>query len=458
MHRSSLCALVILGFTGGCFSPSSATGETDGSSSDDGSTSTTSTGSTTMQPPPTMTAPPPTMTSPSTDPTLTTTTDTTDTSTTDPTDTTTTDPTDTTTTDPTDTTTTTDPTDTSSSTGDESSSTGEPLVCDAPEVVCDDACADLNTDTSNCGECGHDCLGGTCDAGECQPVQLATGFGRLFMIVVTDEHVFVGGDGVAIRRLDKDGGDPVQIAPAGDYAYDYAYTGDAIVWNNDWNSAQWSVRGCAAPGCAGGVQQYQSGTSGVFGMAFNDNASTLYYNQGATIQQIVWPGGNPTTFVTGIQALRGMTSHEDFVYWIDRQAADDVDIRKRAPGGASSTTMAFGRPDTGNWLAANATRLFWSEGSNIVSAVLPNGIGGNDPDEVGSVGGSVREIVADDEYVYWAADAGGAAGSIARCPTDGCTGAPTLLADPVDEPWGMALDETAVYWVTENGVVSKVAK
>src|SRR5215471_1470026 len=36
-------------------------------------------------------------------------------------------------------------------------------------------CGDTQTSADNCGRCGHSCLGGTCDKGQCQPVTLATG-------------------------------------------------------------------------------------------------------------------------------------------------------------------------------------------------------------------------------------------------------------------------------------------
>lgn len=71
---------------------------------------------------------------------------------------------------PTDTTDTEAPTDTETA---EESSTGG-LVCDGPLVACGrGACeVDLTLDPLNCGKCGHDCLGGECEAGECQPVSL----------------------------------------------------------------------------------------------------------------------------------------------------------------------------------------------------------------------------------------------------------------------------------------------
>jgi hypothetical protein len=36
-------------------------------------------------------------------------------------------------------------------------------------------CLDTTNDPHNCGQCGHDCLGGACAAGRCQPVVLASG-------------------------------------------------------------------------------------------------------------------------------------------------------------------------------------------------------------------------------------------------------------------------------------------
>jgi hypothetical protein len=40
-------------------------------------------------------------------------------------------------------------------------------------VSCDGSCTDTNTDPNNCGACGHNCLGGACVAGQCQPVILS---------------------------------------------------------------------------------------------------------------------------------------------------------------------------------------------------------------------------------------------------------------------------------------------
>ena len=55
---------------------------------------------------------------------------------------------------------------------------GELAVEEAGEAalkqVCSGVLRDLSSDSSNCGSCGHGCLGGTCKQGSCQPVTLAT--------------------------------------------------------------------------------------------------------------------------------------------------------------------------------------------------------------------------------------------------------------------------------------------
>ncbi|HEX7508686.1 MAG TPA: hypothetical protein VF550_18080, partial [Polyangia bacterium] len=44
-------------------------------------------------------------------------------------------------------------------------------TCTTPgKTNCTTACTDLLSDPKNCGTCGHDCLGGACSAGACQPV------------------------------------------------------------------------------------------------------------------------------------------------------------------------------------------------------------------------------------------------------------------------------------------------
>ena len=55
-------------------------------------------------------------------------------------------------------------------------------------------------------------------------------------------------------------------------------------------------------------------------------------------------------------------------------------------------------------------------------------------------------------FVYWA---NRDAGTIVRCPLQGCAGnEPTLLASNIGTPQGLALDDKEFYWITTGGVAS----
>jgi hypothetical protein len=329
-------------------------------------------------------------------------------------------------------------------------------MCSPEETECDGECANLDEDASHCGACGHDCLGGVCNTGVCEPVELATGKGRLFMVHVDQNHIYYGGDGVDVGRIDKDGSNDTILAPAGmdlqqrEWCYTSAFTGTHVVWGNDW--VQPGVRGCIVPDCAGGVQTLEPGMN-MYTMSFDSMNGKLYWNQGNDIVEAAWPNGMMTTFTTTV-APRDIVSDGDFVYWISRVGADDYHVRKRPVGGGNVTELAINRMDAYS-LAVAPTKVLWEDTNAIVEAALPNGIGGADPAVFAPVTG-IRQIVVDSSHVYWTSQQDNV-GTVGRCPIDGCDGPPEIMAQ-IPEPWGITFDPVAIYFVTEDGAIYKVAK
>lgn len=94
----------------------------------------------------------------------------------------------------------------------------------------DGACEPLAADPLHCGWCGHDCLGGNCLEGKCQPVVVWEGDvvdGRATGVTVDEDAVYFCASG-GVRRLPKTGGEPLildaggsctRIAIAGPHAY-----------------------------------------------------------------------------------------------------------------------------------------------------------------------------------------------------------------------------------------------
>lgn len=87
-------------------------------------------------------------------------------------------------------------------------------VSDAGEVKIDERCgADIMADPANCGACAHDCVGGACSAGRCQPVLLTNSESDLDVLRIQGgEAVYRTGRNV--RKIPVDGG--LQIALSGD--------------------------------------------------------------------------------------------------------------------------------------------------------------------------------------------------------------------------------------------------
>ena len=72
---------------------------------------------------------------------------------------------------------------------------GAPVASDAAEAAHSDVgvvpCggADLQTDAHNCGACGHDCVGGACFSGLCQPVMLGHD-GAYDLLTASDGYLY----------------------------------------------------------------------------------------------------------------------------------------------------------------------------------------------------------------------------------------------------------------------------
>jgi hypothetical protein len=124
---------------------------------------------------------------------------------------------------------------------------------------CGASCVDTLTDKANCGACGHDCLGGSCSAGKCQPIAVTGPLFNPFALAVTAARVAYadvdGGGAPGVYVLPKAGGasavmvagltkaSDVRMRAAQDRVYWVMQSGTAPpdVWSGQRN--KWSVGG-----------------------------------------------------------------------------------------------------------------------------------------------------------------------------------------------------------------------
>jgi hypothetical protein len=81
-----------------------------------------------------------------------------------------------------------------------------PLVCEDGLTTCDDACVRIDSDSRNCGACGHDCFGAACGAGMCETEEIVTGIEEPRALTVDETHVYWTSADGTVRRALKAGG------------------------------------------------------------------------------------------------------------------------------------------------------------------------------------------------------------------------------------------------------------
>ncbi len=335
------------------------------------------------------------------------------------------------------------------------------------------SCGDTQTSSAHCGRCGHDCFGGACEAGVCQPVKINGDAGlEPFAIAVDDTHVFfsdIGESTGSLYRVPKDGSTrPEKIAT----------TTDSLLYDLKLD----------------GTTAYISSGS--------------YYADAGAVEMVPKDGGAKTTIARGwpnASDPRGVTIDNQYVYWVNYNTPTDVKRGNRVASSPITTLAAneeeptlalvdgsllwwtskmLNQPGQGKLrrctlpacsdrydlttgltepdvLAQNALRIFYNSG-NTVMQIAKNALYG--PGAVVAANQSLpASIAADDREIYWI-DLGDyqqswVDGTIRRCPVvtgaADCSSTPNGEGEIIARPGalmarGIAIDATAVYWTEQE--------
>jgi hypothetical protein len=287
------------------------------------------------------------------------------------------------------------------------------LTCDAG-AVCGTSCVDLQTDEKNCGRCGHDCQGGTCSNGSCQPVTVASNQTGAWAIAVDSTNV-----------------------------YWTTYAGP---------SGNGTVMKCPTSGCGASPTTLATNqTSQGQGIA-TDGTNVYWANfDTGTVEECAVGGcsQNPTTLASGQQKPYGVAVLGSVVYWTNLNSGTVAACASTGCGGAPTTVASSSNSAFG--LAVNATSVYWTAGASTVLTCTVAGCG--TPTTMASSQAYPIGIAIDTTNVYlvdWSNNT--SSGTVMACPLGGCSGgAPTVLASSQDGPAVLAADSNGVYWGNQNG-------
>lgn len=334
-------------------------------------------------------------------------------------------------------------------------------TCDECSLVCDDdfwdcnddvsdGCeVDLGGDTLNCGDCGHDCLGATCDSGQCLPVIIVQGEPAPMNVAVDATHVYWTNAQNAgnIARATLDGDDRTELTVATS-PFDLAIDDDDVFYTADDEVLRVDKAGGAATTLIGS-------TGAARGVAIDDT-DVFYVDMAANdadgdVERVPKQGGSETVLATAETSPRFFTVMAGDVYWTD-DAAKTV---SRTKTDASGPVDLLASDQNDAWdITANADIASWT---NLADVGELKWLSLADLNDLRTIAISVRPwgITIGEEYVWWTTEDG----EVYRTHVDGEQELAEKMADDQMTPHGIANDENFVYWAdTAAGTIVRLTK
>ena len=339
-----------------------------------------------------------------------------------------------------------------------------PLVCAAHTAHCSTSPAgacDVHTDTDpgNCGACGHSCLGGACNAGQCAPVALVSGQTGAAYLVTDAAHVYwTNQTAGTVMQANLDGSAMITLATGQTTPFMIASNATTVFWTNTTTPA--GAVGSVPIG-GGAVVYVATAQDAPRGLALGDT-HVYWLNTGTVngdLDRANFDGSNRERLADPVAGGGGkdMAVFADFVYWAN---GNDGTIRRAPTIGGTVDSIVVGqiKPQA---VAVDATGLYFTNyavaggGGNVVQ--LP--AGGGEPSVIAADQPGARRIALDKDFVYWTNELDG---TVRKAPIV----APAMGARPVTTvaqaqgaPFGIAVDDKAIYWTNNSGgQVMKVAK
>jgi hypothetical protein len=331
------------------------------------------------------------------------------------------------------------------------------LHCAPNHIDCDgdpkNGCEmDMSTDVNNCGACGHDCQGGACQAGQCQPTAVLVGLSSPRLLAPV-------GDTVSLVRDDS-------IEPYGRLIHVHSPTNNseaifdrappvAVDGNADW--VYWAIPSTAASGDPpnGEIDRYEEGTAiraavlrdGIDPRGLAVDGKNIYWSDftsNGIFQQSLGSDRTVTQLTTTATPALSLVSDGTTLFAANSNGNTLFSIP--VGGGAlSQLTGIPGKSTASSYVAVDAKYAYaWFYDTfgvlHLEQLTKPNF---TNPREItsGTVSSIRTPLAVDANHVYFVKDQG-----LYGAPTN-TTGAPSLIQNAVGTISGVAVSNGVLYWL-----------
>ncbi len=330
---------------------------------------------------------------------------------------------------------------------------------------CPNACVDFKTDAKNCGACGHDCLGGTCLEGLCQPVAVASPTQSYNMTIfgLDAQYLYYQDSPTSPseqnhERMSLSTG-AVTSLRTGTQARGLGVIGTTVYFGG--NGYMGLPSYCMAATCTTSLNELTSGL-----VEFGHPSPPFYALQRKTttgLLEITWYGTGNTSMANWRDNVSrdsdfGFTGIRNAVYWIGETSTtrELLSADSTTPSNVTHKRMAGKVPANCAVLNVNPQSLLLLCNSNLYRVPLPDGMDGNPPTLVLAPISDVRSAIEDETSLYWATSVS----SIYKCPSNDlakCVANQVLLTTSPPTT-GFFQNAKYLYWGTEGEGTSPKAQ
>lgn len=323
--------------------------------------------------------------------------------------------------------------------------------------------ADLASDAANCGACGHDCLGGACLEGACQPVTLVETYASGPIAADGGFVYWFDGETDVLMRVPTTGGAPssvADLAPVGVYTLDEMVArGGHVVLSTPLNSTD--TRLLSVDVASGAVTTLFEATDGDAWDGHFAADDTHVYFVDAELFSIPLGGGSlvaldPDAYLGGY--FRRDVAIDDTHLYVAAFGTSGGSALLSVPkiGGTMQVVADVGP----NYIAATGTSIVGlstppNNSDGCANSTTVRTIGTGQVNTIGTFAGRGLNPVADASHVWFVRDC---ESDIARIQLPG-GGQPELVWPHISNRVDFAADAEALYlWSSPPGGLSQLAK